>query len=867
MELWERSTALAALEAALRATPVAGRVVLVAGEAGIGKSALVRAFAAACGSRARVWWGGCDPLITPRASGPLRDMARQAGGRLARLLAEEAGQADVFGALLDELSGPRQRTPRVLVVEDAHWADEATLDLLTFLGRRIERVPALLLVTYRDDELGAGHPLRPVLAALPRQVRRDVPLPPLSRRCVAARATPAGRDPDELYALTGGNPLLVTEVLEVGEAGAPATARDLILTRVDRLSPGAREVARLVAVVPGTSTAALLVGQQDEVDECVAAGVLTPRDGGVSYRHELLRRAVEESLSPVRRVTLHRRVLALMTDVADVDPARLAHHARFAGDVPALLRYATLAARAAHGHGAYREAVLHYRALAAHVDRLPARQRAELLEGYAVTAYLAGVSAEGLGAQRTALALREELGEREAVGENLRWVSRLAWWAGHGDQARAAARRAVEVLAGTPSRPLAMAYSNLSQLHMLGHELAEAVVWGKRAYRLARRLGDQDTATHALVNTASARMLGGDPSGPALLLRAHQDAARAGLVDHAARALVNRATTLVDLSDVGAAVPAVADALRYAHARGLDGYVQYLLGVRARVRLERGEWDDALADAAESLAMPTRSGVAVVPALVATGRILSARGDAGALPRLDEAAEHAYATGELQRIALVAAARAEHFLLVGEPARAAEEARTGLTLARPKGHRWFAGELAHLLWRATGAVEPVPDLPPPYRLLRDGDCRGAASAFARLGRDYARIEALSHGDPGAAGEALGALDALGAVRAAKVLRAGLRRRGVTGVPRGPRRSTTANPAGLTARQLEVLVLLAEGLTYTDIAGRLTLSPRTVERHVSAVLGKLGVATRGQAVAAAHRMRLVDQGPGPASGPD
>ncbi len=189
------------------------------------------------------------------------------------------------------------------------------------------------------------------------------------------------------------------------------------------------------------------------------------------------------------------------------------------------------------------------------------------------------------------------------------------------------------------------------------------------------------------------------------------------------------------------------------------------------MRLERCEWNAALADATESLGMPARSGVAVAPALVALGRILSARDDAEALSRLDEAAGYAYNTGELQRICPVAAARAEYFLLAGEPARAEAEARTGLALAQSKSHLWFSGELAYRLWQATGVVEPLPALPEPYRLmLQHGDRLGAASHFARLGRGYARIEALSHGHPEAAGEALGALDALGAVRAARTPR-------------------------------------------------------------------------------------------------
>jgi DNA-binding CsgD family transcriptional regulator len=868
MELWERSAALALLEDLLRDTANAGRLALVAGEAGIGKSALVQAFAAQCGSRARVLWGVCDPLVTPRASGPLHDIARQAGGALADALDAGSSQSDHFGALIEELSGPGHRPRRVLVVEDVHWADEATLDMLVFLGRRIARLPALLVVTYRDDEVGPEHPLRVALAALPRESVRVVPVTPLSRECVAEQITragsvAAGRDPGEVYELTGGNPLLVTELLGTDDHAVPATVRHLTLARLRRLSPPARDVARLVSVIPTRTDATILVDVEEAVDECLSAGMLVARGDAVAYRHELLRRAVEGSLSPARRAAQHRHALSLLAGVDGIDPARLVHHARLAGDVPALLRYGVVAAARAAALGAHREAAAHYRAVRPHVDRLNARERMELLEAYAFEAYLAGVAAEGLEPLRAALAERERLGERVRAGDNLRCISRLEWWSGNRDAAIAAAIRATELLeTEDPGRELAMAYSNRSQLHMLAYELDPAIEWGERARELAERLGDVETSVHASTNVISAWLGRGDPTAAVAMRRVHADAAAAGLPLHAARALVNLASCLVETWEYVAGAAALDDAFAYASAHDLGGFSQYLLGVLAGVRLERCEWDAALAAASESLEGPTRFSSQVLPALVARGRILAARGLDGALAMLDIAADRAYGIGELQWIGPVASARAEYFLLEGDPDRAAAEARRGLAIALEKGHPWFADELAYRLYQAGGpaaAARPAADAPlplSPYRLLMAGDWSSAAAAWAACGRGYARVEALSAGDRTAVVEALGILAELGAVRTAQRLRAELRRRGMAGVPRGPRPSSAANAAGLTARQMEVLGLLAEGLTNADIAARLTLSPKTVENHISAVLDKLDVATRGQAVAAARRRHLV-----------
>jgi predicted ATPase len=219
MDLLERASLLEELSGVLAATAAGGRVVLLAGEAGIGKSALVKRFAERQSADARFLLGVCDPLLTPRALGPLHDIARQTGGRLAELLAAGWPREVVFDAFLDQLAQPPQR--QVAVVEDVHWADEATLDLLVFLGRRMERTPALLLVTYRDDELGADHPLRGVLGTLPQGVVHRVRPQPLSEAAVGELARRAGRPGAGLRALTGGNPLLVAGAVGRGGLGPP----------------------------------------------------------------------------------------------------------------------------------------------------------------------------------------------------------------------------------------------------------------------------------------------------------------------------------------------------------------------------------------------------------------------------------------------------------------------------------------------------------------------------------------------------------------------------------------------------------------------------------------------------------------------
>jgi DNA-binding CsgD family transcriptional regulator/tetratricopeptide (TPR) repeat protein len=860
MDLWEREGALAGLEAELKRSAAGGRVALVAGEAGIGKSSVVAEFTHRAATTARVLWGACDQLVTPRAFGPLHDIGRTTGGVLAQRLAAAEPPEQVYTAFLDVLTDREQRHRPVVVVEDAHWADEATLDWLTFLGRRIAQVPALLVVTYRDDEVGPEHPLRRVLAALPRDVVARVPVEALSPDLVVAEARRAGHDPALVRKLAGGNPLLVTELLKDSSGAVPTAVQDLILERLRRLPPEARDLAHLVSVVPTRAEAAVVEHAGDAVDQCIAAGVLVPAGDGLAFRHEVLRSAVEDAMSPTRRASMHARVLALVEDDPGVDPGRLVHHARLAGDAAGVLAHGRVAGESAARQGAHREAAEHLAAAAAFADRLPDEDRADLLEQAGHACYLVGRYRESLDLWRAALQVREALGQSEETGNDLRWISRISWWAGNQDEARQAVSRAIEVLETlAPGASLAQAYGHQARLFMTAHQVDEAAEGARRALTLAERIGDQDTALQAAVTLAVADTVSGDPDGIARLEALHAEADALNFTDTAARAIINIAIMSPDeLAEFGPEVTErFSRAERYMAAHDLDGYRAHLHGTRSHMLLERGDWAEALALADEVLASPLLLGMGAVLPLVTRGRILAARGEPDAESALDEAARYAEDVGDIPMKAPVAAALSELYLWDGREELARKVARDALAQTNASvANEFIVGRLAWRLWRS-GGDDPVPDgAALPFRQMIQGDWAAAAEEWGRRGATYLRAEALSMGDESAAAEALRILDGLGATRAADFARAQLRARGMTRVPRGPRRSTTQNVAGLTQREAEVLALLAEGLSNAAISDRLTLSAKTVGHHVSAILGKLGVATRGQAVAEAHRLDLV-----------
>lgn len=313
--LLERDWFLAELGAHLeRAAGGSGRIVLVAGEAGVGKTALLREFCGKLADGARILAGASERLQTARALGPFVDIAEQAGGELAELVGREAGPQEVLRALVRELESP---TTTVVVLEDLHWADQATLDLLQLAARRIESTRGLVLASYRDDELERSHPVRLLvgdLATAPGVERFE--LPPLSREAVATLAAPHGVDPDELYRKTAGNPFFVTEALGAGGEELPATVRDAVLARAARLGPDAFRLLEATAVVPQQVELWLLEALAGDdvrhLDDCLASGMLRYDEGAVGFRHELARLAVEESIPPLRQVELHRAALAAL---------------------------------------------------------------------------------------------------------------------------------------------------------------------------------------------------------------------------------------------------------------------------------------------------------------------------------------------------------------------------------------------------------------------------------------------------------------------------------------------------------------------------------------------------------------------------
>lgn len=832
-------------------TTSGGKVVLIRGEAGIGKSTLVRTFLASVGETTHVYVGFCDYLETPRPFGPLWDISREEPPLSEAL--HGSNRQEVMENFLDLLSRPLRAS--VVVIEDTHWSDEATLDAIKYAGRRISRSNGLLVLTYRDEEVDLDNPLRTVMGDLPAEDVARIELKGLSRAAVAEIVAESGLDPDVVHETTRGNPFFVTELTLTGGDEVPSSVRDSVMARVARLSILARDVLRYMSVTPERSTRGELTGLLGSVDdqlvECERHGLLNVGVETVSFRHELIRRAIEASLTASESISIHRELLAALPD--DTDPARLVHHARGAGDVDRLVELAPIAARMAAEVASHREASAHYRTIEPHLARLSDGERARILTEWAeIEYYLANVAAVDL------LDRAIDLHRRHSSDEELAGALALAV-AVNETHARTAAAEAYAIEAirvlepAGPSRDLAEAFSRYADLLIHqgeGHRADEMVV---RAIEMGEATGSEVAVIRAQVVQGLLAYVRADSGGRNLIESARRRA-------EAGRYLYEEVTALRSLAYTGQEQDDVdfqQDVAQRARAAAIRYELSFLEveanAVYADALMRKGRWVEAENLVTENLGSHANADVHL---LRMEGMLRMRRGRPGGRKSLEAAWRIAQQSDEIDYLLHVALALAESRWLEGEiPEEEANTFRQLVVRGLAREFPWLSGSLAFWLWMQ-GELGKVPDgLPGPHAWAIGGDWADAATHWEAKGMPFEQAVVLSRGDRDARLRSIEILDSLAADATAAKLRKELRDEGVI-VPRGKGRATREHAAGLTSRQAEVLRLLGEGLSNPEIAERLFLSPRTVENHVSAVLTKLDSSTRDEAVTRALSQGLM-----------
>ena len=864
--LLERQATLAELAGLARSVARGpGRMVLLRGEAGVGKTAVIGRFVGELNGAWRVLRGWCDPLAAPRPLGPLLDALAGFGASAAGALGAAIDAGDT-GALYARLLAVLRDGHRwVWVIEDVHWADGATLDLLRFLARRIESLPLLLLVSYRDDELSVQHPLSAALGdvATCAAVSRS-PLAPLSRDAVAVLATGSGVNADELYQLSGGNPFFVTEVLAagvdaLGRNPLPRSVAEAVWGRLARLSTPARYTAHAAAVCGPRADTGLLEtvcpGADAVLGECLSAGVLVADGEAIGFRHELARRAALEQIPDLQRRVLHKRAFAALAEppIPPETLAALVFHADQAGDGDAVLRHGPAAAERAAALGANREAAELYAQVLGNAGAVSADQKVMWVEQHAFTSYLSGLPEASVLSYREAIALRHRLGDRLGEGEDLRWLSWMLWPLGRTTEAVEAGRGSLRLLEDLgPSPELAWALANMAFLSVMSYDPACAD-YAARAIALGTQFGDPAVVIRARCYVAMATVQRSD-SGWDEFEAAWRDAmATEGLAEHAGFSGVALCWVAALHHDLDRAEGYIAETDAFCADHDLRTFQPFAVSAAALVGLYRGEWASAAACAEDVLSRPALLPATRMMPLIALALIRARRGQRPVTALLYEALAAAEPDDFFRRGA-VWAARAEAAWLVGDDDTARAEAQTGLQAVPGTGaDPWLVGHLQRWAYLAGQAPEhaPAADIITPYRLEISGDWQAAAVEWTRRGCRYDAAIAQLGGDIAAVESALATFRRLGARAAAR--RAQQRLAVLRGrTPCSRRADTLSDPDGLTRREREVLELLAGGRSDAQIAAALHISPKTAGCHVSSILVKLGVDNRIKA--AAHALQ-------------
>ena len=773
-----------------------GKVVLIRGEAGIGKSTLVTAFADARARDAHVYIGGCDDLFIPRALGPFWDIARVEPSLMEPL--DAGDRSRLLEAVLALLS--RRPRPTIVILEDTQWADEATLDAIRFLGRRMTRTNGMLVLTYRDGDVDLDHPLRSVIGDIPAQSVVRIQLGGLSLDAVTAMVGASGLVPRKVLEATRGNPFLVHEMTAAPEAGL-ASLQDSVMARVRRLSIGAQEMLKILSVIPEpvdvSSVLRLDLVDEGRLDECERRGLLDQEGGRVTFRHELIRKAVQSTLTTGERLACNRAVLRGLPE--ETHPCLLIHCAVEARDIDRLVFLAPRSARYGAATGSHIEAVEDFRVLAPYLDRLDPAERGPLLEDWAREEYLVDSIAEAIRLNAMSQAHYRKAGDARSLSRLLAHAALYHEIAGQREQAEAFAGEAISVLGSNPAGPdLARALEANAYLHSMAGNVATVLDLVDRTLKAGGPEIDDVILIRSLNHRGNAANVAEYPSGRASLDEARERAQAAGEWHEESRALLNHAWAAAEAQDLQIAADyaqrAIASAVRHEQvALEYSAKAQY-----ARVLELLGRWDEAADLARDVIDSATISQLVARPILA----VLDVRkGRPSVDAELLRLWEMASAAKEFQRLGPAAIAIAEHAWLSGRAVVPIGDLNEIVWLGLDRGFRWSPGKLATWLWRLGQLKEPAAGIANPYRLLMEGRSAEAAFAWSTKGVPYERALALMHGSVAEVYEALETFESLGATAVAARVRKDLREQGVP-VPRGKARETRRHAAGLTARQAE-----------------------------------------------------------------
>jgi predicted ATPase/DNA-binding CsgD family transcriptional regulator len=865
MELLERDRFLTSLQTAFNNIEAGeGHCIFVSGEAGMGKTSLVKAFCKEQKGGCNIYQGSCDALFTPRPLAPLYDIIWQVNGEFWPNSHTIEVRSELFSGFFRELSKQKEKT--LIIFEDIHWADEATLDFIKFFARRIAQLRCLFILTYRDDEIHSHHPLRNVLGQLPPDSFTRMQLLPLSREAVKKLASEKGYSGEDVYSISGGNPFYVNEILSSYSLGVPDNINDSIISAFDRLDGKTRQIWELLSVIPDSFEVKYLEKFEPlhaaALERCIESKILLVRDGRIFFKHELFRRTIEASLSPLKRVSLNKNILDMLQESfkQNQEIERIVHHAKNANEYELVAHYAPLAAKQAASVGAHIEASKLYLTAIEYYQGNNKDLLLQFFEAYAYECYLTNQIKEAIIYTSKSLELWMEKNDKEKIGNSMRFLSGLWWNEGNLEKADNFAKRAIEVLNDQPSsKAKAMAYGNISQLKMFADQPGECIYWGEKAIALAEELADKAILSYAMGNVGSAqvRIPAYRQKGLELLQQSLEIALQNSYHEHAARAYTKLGYNGIIIKDNELAKKSLDAGILYCEENNLNLWRIYVLTLKARFKLETGNWNEACAIADNIINNEDPAKMIKIFALTVLATIKMRRGDKEDIPvLLTEAKEKAFETMELQRIIRALAACLEYEWITGQRFIEKESLDSTIKMIEQMGNVYDNSEFAFWLLKARKQRLPLKEIYEGYEMNSPAKAQRAAALWKKSGCPYNEALALFEGSDDDKRKAITIVQGLGATAVYEKMKLEMRGSGIKSIPHGIRKTTRSNPALLTDRELDVLQLLNESLQNKEIATRLFISAKTVDHHISAILFKLEVNSRGKAVQKAVRLEII-----------
>jgi DNA-binding CsgD family transcriptional regulator len=690
-------------------------------------------------------------------------------------------------------------------------------------------------------------------------------LTPLSREAVQQLAEQKGYNAEDVYSISGGNPFYVSEILASYSPGVPENIKDSILSVYNRQDDITKNCWQLLSVIPeGLELERIIKIDMDwaeAIGNSLAKKILIIKNNKIFFKHELYRRTIENSLSPFKRIDLNKKILDFfMTDFEKKkEIERIVHYAKNANQYDLVVRYAPAAADDAACVGSHLEASRLLYAAIEYSDQADKNNLVKLYEAYAYECYLTNQIKDAIIYEGKVLKIWKEKNDTENIGNSLRFLSRFWWFDGNSEKAEKYGKQAVDILSAEPtSAAKAMAYSNMSQLYMLFEEAEKSVEWGNKAIVMAKEINDQEILSHALnnVGTSQWKIQFLQDEGTKLLFESLAISLKNSFHENAARAYTNIISRAISCKQYNVATKYLEEGLNYCEQRDLDSWTNYKLSWKARMLLEKGEWNEALLIANRLLLNPDQPAVNKIGALIVIGTIKLRKGESDSLHFLEEAKTLAFATREHQRTIPVMIALLEYEWLTGNKIISEDEINASVEIVTKYVHIYINSAFLFWLKKARKLSIKLPELFEPYQYLQDKKTSAAADFWEKLNCPFDRAIALFSGNENDKRNALSIFQQLGADAIAEKIKMEMRSFGIKKIPRGLRSSTKTNPAQLTNRELDVLELLKEGIQNKEIAGSLFISSKTVDHHISNILFKLDVKSRSKAVREAMHLGII-----------